>query len=234
MDPFIVKKLISIFIGTVFPAAVGIAILALVSVKFPRFGRMGIIFVALILIGLLSPLTSNFLIETLESQYPRFEHPGPSTRYIAVLSGGKGGRVVEAIRLWKLAPDAQFVTTTVPESDYVESGDFFTTQAALGLGIPESKLISIPDVQDTQDEIGKIAELVEQEKIIVVSSAVHLPRVAMIVESYGLNADFAPSASLRSKLPWWSFNTGAIDSVDRVLHEYVGMIWFRLVRGVPQ
>lgn len=226
MDLFIVKKLISLFVGTAFSLVLCIALLALISCKFPQVARVGILVACGIFIALLSPWTSNLFVDSLESKYHRVVRPDSSVKYIAVLSGARGQRIIEAIRLWKLSPETRFITTTIRSSSFRKNGNSFTSIVAGNLGIPDSKLISVTGVRDTQEEIAKISEIVGNERVIIVSSAIHLPRVGLLANSKKLNAVLAPSDWLHSNSPWWKFNTGALYTVDRVLHEYVGIAWF--------
>jgi len=229
MDLFIFKKIISLFVGSVFPAVLCIALFALISKKYPRLSRVCILFLSVTILALLSPWTSKLLVGSLEAQFNRVDKPDPSVEYVAVLSGSRGQRVVEAIRIWRLLPNAQFITTSVSVSGYYKIENNYTTEVALDLGVPKSRLLTITAVQDTQDEIKKIAEIIGNKKSIIVSSATHLPRVNLITKSFDLNVVLAPSDWISPSAPWWVFSTKSIYAVDRILHEYAGIIWYLLV-----
>ncbi len=196
-----------------------------------------------ILLAASSPAVSNKIAHRLEIKYPEMHAPPIGTKYIAVLSGGghretdrspnvilssnQLTRLVEAVRLWKLTPDAMFITTGAKIGGKFTLADGMA-EIAQWLGVPNEKIIRLNMPRDTMSEIDEIAKVVRSETVVITSSAYHLPRIAMLASRHELNYNLAPSDWLGGKGVWWTLNTHSVYRVDQIIHEYVGMLWYRL------
>jgi len=163
------------------------------------------------------------LVDRLERGHPFVQSIPEDYSYVAVLSGGKGERLIEALRLWKTKPGVGFITTAWGESSLTFMGFY-----ARGLGI--EKLITLTNARDTEDEILKIKELVGDRKVVIVSSAIHLTRARLIAKPIQINALFAPGPRVHSHAPWWNISSSHLLNSDAALHEYLGILWIKLKR----
>jgi len=156
-------------------------------------------------------------------------------------------RLLEAIRLFHLIPDARVVISggplnrderNIPVSRIV--GDL-----AGSMGIPGEKILLETNSTNTYENGVEIKKLLGGKPFVLVTSASHLPRAIAVFQKLGLSpipapADFRvirnkphslPSAGevlkeMISALP----SSSNLAQSERALHEYAGFIWYR-VRG---
>lgn len=102
---------------------------------------------------------------------------------------------------------------------------------AIMLGIDSSSIAIQPLARNTRMESEEYARLFGKEKkLVVVTSAFHMPRAMMLFNKAGINPVPAPADRIVKKSsvkdPWrWmpsSSNTGIIEVA---VHEYVGILW---------
>lgn len=241
MDPFILKKIISNLVQFI----PGIPILLLMcSLALPRL-RLFVASIALSLLALSSPPVSNAFVSSLENRYPPLAQPPAATRAIAVLGyghieqparspnsvlmAGALSRISEAARLWHLSPEAQLVVS----GGFVGEKSQFThaeamARAAIQLGVSEDKIVRLGDNRDTAEEAERMQALARDGRLIVVTSATHMPRAIGLFKRQGVRPVAAPTDYLASPAPWWRFSSFYLLNADRALHEYVGMLWYWL------
>lgn len=241
MDPFLLKKLVSNLVQFI----PGIPILLLLcSLALPRL-RLFVASIALALIALSSPPVSNALVRSLESQYPPLVEPPAATAAIAVLGyghieqppraptnvlqAGALSRLAEAVRLWKLVPQAKLVVS----GGHLWGGSAIThaeamAQAAIELGVEPRQIVRLRDSRDTAEEAERMRALARNGRLVVVTSATHIPRAMGLFRRLGVRPVAAPADYLASPAPWWRFGAAYLHNADRALHEYVGMLWYKL------
>jgi len=238
MDPFILKKVISNLVQFI----PGIPILLLLCSLALQRMRGFIATIALSLLVLSSPPASNAFVRTLEKQYPPLAQPPANTSAIAVLGyghieqphrapnsvlvGGALSRLSEAARLWHLAPEAKLVVSggfVWGDSSYTHAEAM--ANAAVQLGVDEEKIILLKDNRDTAEEASRMRELASQGRLVLVTSATHMPRAMRLFRQLGVRPTAAPTDYLAAPAQWWRFSAGYLYNADRALHEYVGMLW---------
>lgn len=245
MDLFAIKKLFSLLTQTI-PA--GLFLILLASILFrraPHIAQKIIVTISAVLIALSSPMISNYMTSYLELQYAELSSPPQDTKYVAVLSGGSHRestrlpsvilspiqltRLAEAVRLWRLTPNAEFITTGAPFGRSISSADAMA-EIAIWFGVPDSKIIRLTRPRDTESEIQEIADLVGTEPIVIASSASHLPRIAMLASEHRLAVTLAPAEWMTTDTQpqWWRFSSSSLLNTDRIIHEYVGMLVHRI------
>ncbi len=243
MDPFILKKIISNLVQ--FIPAIPILLL-MCSLALPRL-RGFVASIALSLLLLSSPPISNAFVSSLENQYPPLAQPPASASAIAVLgyghieqpdrapnsvlTSGALSRLSEAVRLWHLVPEAKFVVSgglLWGRSTYTHAEAM--SRAALQLGVAEEKIVRLQDGRDTAEEAELMRELAQQGRLVLVTSATHMPRAIGLFRSLGVRPVAAPTDYLASPAPWWRFSAYYLHNADRALHEYVGMLWNKISR----
>jgi len=165
------------------------------------------------------------LIEAKEDQFPVVETAmlDTSSRYlILVLGAGKTSdpnllpsqqlnwttavRLLEGYRLYRHLPRARIALSGASFGSQETQAEV-TAQAAVSLGVDPADTIQLRGGIHTQAEIQEVAHRIEEgEKLIVVSSAVHLPRAHFWLRSHGLPATMAPATFLIKNDPSQSGN----------------------------
>ena len=252
MDAFLLKKIISLLLHPI-PAGLLFALAGLVLSRWKsRVGHF-IIFTCIgSLLLMSSPATSTYLLETLESRHAVLAEPPENTGIIHALGGGFDyaadrpansvllarslSRVTEAVRLWRLQPDALLMVSGASVLSEVSLARAMAN-AALAMGVPGERIVTIATARDTLDEVhaardwlNKLPE--SRRHLVVVSSAVHLPRADLMLGGFDVAYTMAPTDFIRSREPWYRLSAYHLNASDMVVHEYVGMLWYRLHSGV--
>jgi len=192
------------------------------------------------------PPFSNFLVQNLENQYPKYDYK-QDIQYIHVLGNGHntdqtqpissnlsdGGtkRVLEGVIIHKQIPNSKIIFTGY--AGYTsETNAVMNSKLASALGVSKKDMIINGAPTDTREEALFTKTLVGSEPFVLVTSATHMPRSMMLFQSQGLNPIAAPTnfyksefrGYLRAPAPIY-FHTSTI-----AIHEYIGMLWAK-IRG---
>ena len=254
MDFYLLKKSISLFLHLV-PGCLILILMALLlrhAGLLRRFTTPVILFSTVILFLASTPYFSNKLINSLEDQFPVMQAPPSDTTLFLTLGNYASddsnhppnirlhavslSRVTETIRLWK---QQQTAILLLGGPSRFAMRDF-----AVENGVAPDNIIVDHTVRDTIDEISAAIKISKSStttgRVIVVSSATHLPRARLIVDNavalriatgkidthnYAYApADFiaAPSQRLLSA------SSSYLHKTDRVVHEYIGMLWVKI------
>ncbi|GAB5559562.1 MAG: envelope biogenesis factor ElyC [Synoicihabitans sp.] len=196
---------------------------------------------------------SGFLIRSLELQYPvltvsAWERAEP-VKFIAVLGAGHVDhpdrsfvsqlgdsslpRLVEAVRLCQIFPDAVLITCGPVGDGGAYSHAHVLAHAAVELGVEANRIHQIDGVYDTHDEILKIQAHVGQEATIIVTSAWHMPRAMGLARKAGIQAianptDYIGRSPHTSAWDWAIFNPASLFNTTKANREYLGLLWTRL------
>lgn len=248
---FVLKKIISAFLRPIFVLLVGSILGLVLSSRRTKAGVSPILIfaISLLLILSLNPVADS-LLRPLESRYPPFvvsDQERPAIHWIVVLGGGHDpdprfpltsqvsqstlARVVEAIQIQRQEPQSRLlfsggaVFTSVPEAKTM-------ADLALGLGVPEEKIARETKSQDTADQARAVAEFVESEPFVLVTSAAHMPRAMLLFEKQGLHPIAAPTQHLCKDKPYGIFDflpsASAWLKIETAWHESLGLLWSRL------
>ena len=227
-----------------------------------KWGIAGITvtWISLILLYLLGlgPVSKMF-VRPLEEKYAIFDPESPDIvanppEFIVVLGGsynrttgypitsrmGKSStaRLIEGLRIHRALEGSRLVFTG---GDQVEGEDQRSTSAdgmaemARMMGLDDSAFLVERDSRDTKDHPIKIQPLIgDDRRVIVVTSAVHLPRAMALFENAGYTPIPAP-AGVTPSSPSWEFgdllpSAGSYTRLDSAIHEYAGLAWAK-IRG---
>jgi uncharacterized SAM-binding protein YcdF (DUF218 family) len=199
-----------------------------------------------------SPWSSYLLLSSLERSFTQIDSVDESTFYdaVAVMGGGtslapretaqlnlSGDRLRVAAALFASGKTPILVTsgsTVYGERDVsAETASIWTE-----MGIPERAILRVPQPRNSAQEVAALAELATQhvwERVGLVTSARHMPRVLALCKRQGfevtpLPSDFRadpPTMGLLGILP-----TGdGFADVGQATWEYVGIAAVRLVGG---
>jgi uncharacterized SAM-binding protein YcdF (DUF218 family) len=221
--------------------------------KFPKLSR------GLICAGVLFPLLafnagiSDLLNRRLEFQYPampvKLNAASPDLKFLAVLGGGhvenpelssltqlvdsSRSRLVEAVRLARLYPDAQLLVCGPLGDHHSRPHAAFLAESAIELGVEPNRILPLSTVRDTRGEMLEISGIVTDQPIGIITSAWHMPRSMTLAAEVNLNATACPadyrSGSAETHLGRWiTFYPLAYETSTRALREYMGILWVRI------
>ena len=196
-----------------------------------------------------TPFLPDILINRLEQAYPPFsENLNPtidSTFNIVVLGGGHTldprlnvisqlsepalSRLAEGIRIYHAIPGTKLVFSGW-SSIGIKSQAEVTAEAAHLLGVEQEDITVIPEPSNTRQEAIYYAKKFGTEgKLILVTSAVHMPRAMMHFHKAGLSPIPAPTNFLRKKRPIKNTvkflpSMKNLVGIQKALHEIIG--WY--------
>jgi uncharacterized SAM-binding protein YcdF (DUF218 family) len=259
---FWLKKLVSFWLMPL-PACLALLVLGLFLARRParqRAGRALCYLSAALLLLLSNRAVSNRLLRPLEARFepiPEMAAGGAAPRqvadceYVVVLGAASSlipgasatgrlstsglERIVEAVRLLKVLPNARLVVSgpTVPGR---QSHATVLARAAESLGIAASRISLIETARDTEDESQAVARIAGGAKVALVTSAWHMPRAARLFRAAGVSIVACPTdfAARRSGSAGWGAlmcDSESLETSTLAVHEWLGLLWLRL-RGV--
>ena len=190
------------------------------------------------------PPFSNFLIQNLENQYPKYDY-NSNTKYIHVLGNGHNTdtdqplssqltsasikRTLEGIIIHRNTRDSILIFTGYKGFTSVPTG-VMHSRLALSLGIKKENMIINGVPRDTREEALFTKSVVGENEFILVTSATHMPRSMMLFKSLGLNPIPAPTNYYKEDFDGY-IKAPNIDSFNKskiAIHEYFGILWAKL------
>lgn len=143
-------------------------------------------------------------------------------------------RLVEGIRLWRQRPEAQLIVSGASRRMSLPPVAEGYAEAAMALGVPEDRLTLLDTPIDTgQEAYAAKSELGEGARLLLVTSASHMPRAMRHFERAGLVPTAVPTQHLllgrdtgmrHGLLP----SASALRKTERAIHEYMGLIVLEL------
>ena len=244
------NKLLPIFVLPLGWVVLLLLIAILRKKRWPLFAALAVLYLCSM------PVVGNRLTYWLESSYPTLAiDQVENADAIVPLGGifglpvadgflpnvGEGGERLEAgIVLWQKKKAAWLVFTggRVPWSSQVEVEGTFSKRAAVARGIPAEQILVTREVGNTIDEAHAVRDLMHERgwrKIILVTSAWHMPRAARLFRKVGV--DFVPfpvnfqinpkgSLTLLDFLP----RAEGLRSTETALREWYGILFYALVK----
>ncbi|MEM1308928.1 MAG: YdcF family protein [Cyanobacteria bacterium P01_H01_bin.153] len=157
-----------------------------------------------------------------------------------------GDRVLHGAQLYKAGKAPQLILSGgripwrgggPPESDDM-------AQIAIAMGVPKAHILEDPTSLNTYQNAVNVKAILAQEginRVLLVTSAMHMPRSLAIFQKQGIEAIAAPTdflisereitevggtrqAMLLSLLP----DASHLDSISRAMKEYIGLLVYRL------
>ncbi len=227
------------------------ALLLLLRRKTRWLGYLTIIFVtALLFVASYAPL-SNQLISLFESRIPQYQQGDEPVDYVAVLGSWHQTvttqpitseikpagvvRLAEGIRIYRMNPGSKLVFTGfkgIPE-DVVSYPDKLRA-LAISLGVPAEDIIVLNGPQDTQEEARLLASKYAHSALVLVTTALHMPRALLLCQQAGLNPIPAPTNYLSKPFSgWWTFPSAAtLAHTEYWAHEQLGILWSDVVKQI--
>ena len=243
---FLLKKIISAFL---LPIPIGLFLL-LTSFIYLMFNsyKKAKIFLALTFLWFFlfsfQPF-ANALLSTLENTYKDLLVT-PKVEYILVLgsehrsdddlsitSQVKGiaiNRLVEGIRHYKNLENVKLIVSGYGGFDK-NSHAFMQERLAISLGVNPSDIIRLDSPKDTKEEAVETKKILADKPFILVTSAFHMKRSALLFQKEGLNIIPSPTSHLAYEATSLSsyFEAFNIRKCEMAIHEYLGLMysWLR-------
>jgi uncharacterized SAM-binding protein YcdF (DUF218 family) len=232
---------------------VGIVGLVLTRSRYARWGwRLAVAsLVAVALIGFL-PI-GRALTVALENRFPRWEEAGPPPTGIVVLGGavsayrlatrGQVGltdaaeRIVVVPELARKFPDAKIVYSGGDPGLFTQRGNEADVVPALfeSLGVPRSRIMLENRSRNTAENAAFSKALVAPkpgERWLLVTSAMHMPRAIGAFREAGFPVEAYPvdyqTNGWRDLRNVFGSLSGGLGQLDGALHEWIGLIAYRL------
>ena len=205
----------------------------------------------ILLIGSL-PLTGNRLWIALESDYPiRPIASVEKADAVVVLSGtvrsiktsegvvtqwGNADRFMAGIDLVKAgkAPLIIFTRGQQPWSNLPPEGEILA-QRAISMGIRPDQILLTGVVTNTAEEANEVRTLVEfagMKRLLLVTSAFHMPRAKRIFDRVGINSVPYPTdfKSSSGKLDWLAFipSANGLSTTSKAVREFIGRLYYSI------
>lgn len=144
------------------------------------------------------------------------------------------GRLIEGIRLYHSIPGSKLIFSG-DKGEQKESQTVILAQTAGFLGISSEDIYQFTTTKNTADEAATFRSTFGiQNKLYVVTNAVHMPRAMYLFSREGVNATAAPTNYLNKKgsvsHPFTAFipRSENLFRMETVIHEYVGLFWAKL------
>lgn len=199
----------------------------------------------------------DVLTEPLEFKYPVLDVSKISTHGAAIVLLGGGiyenapeyegrdelghfamMRTLYASEIALRSGAAVYATGGVPLTEEAEPEGSVMRRWLLKFGVPEESVFSETVADNTWENAAYMQKMLAEKgvkKIILVTSAWHMPRAVWCFESHGFEVIPAPvdylteqeSYDLRSFLPRWT----TLSDSGQALHEYMGLMWYWLRYG---
>ncbi len=156
---------------------------------------------------------------------------GPSLSPVQKLSESSLVRLAEGIRLQRLLPESKLVLSGGGDSAGETEAETLAG-AGTSLGAPPDRMVLESQSRDTIDEVRALHAMLGQDRFALVTSANHLPRAMAMFRKAGMNPVPAPTDYLAmggdSDLLGYFPHAQAGLTVERALHEYLGLFWARM------
>ncbi len=235
------------------PLFFGLLILAgLVRKRRRTSGLLFVLAVLWLLAVSTSPLP-NMLVGSLESRYAvfsagEFNHRGEAV-HILVLGGGHSndtrlpannrltttalGRLAEGIRLHRQMPGSLLVTSGWSSTGDVTQAEMLARTAIL-LGVDSAGIVMQKSPGNTMEEALEYKRMFgDTARLVVVTSALHMPRAMLAFRKAGLDPVAAPTNHIikmsKKRDAWfWVPSAGNIGKVESAWKEYAGIGWYRI------
>ena len=243
---FLFKKIVSAFLLPI-PIGLFLLLLSFLYLMFNSYKKAKIFLflgICWFLIFSFQPF-ANALLDSLENVHKDLLET-PKVEYILVLGSGHKSddtlsitsqvsqtginRLVEGIRHYKKLDNAKLIVSGYGVSDK-NSHAFMQEKLAISLGVNPIDIIKLETPKDTKEEAIETKKIVGNKAFILVTSASHMKRSALLFEKKSLNIIPSPTNHLAFKDDSYSayFSAKNIRKSEMAIHEYLGLMysWLR-------
>lgn len=142
-------------------------------------------------------------------------------------------RLAEGIRISQILPNSKLITSGFGNREETTSAEVMAKTSIL-LGVDSARLFIQEKPTKTLEEAMEYQRLFADTcQLIVVTSAIHMPRSMYLFQKAGLNPIAAPTNHLVKKSeqpnPYYGMpSSDNIKKMEAAIHEYVGLLWYKL------
>jgi len=245
MDLFLLKKIITV---CVMPISM-VLILLVVSLYFfkkrPRRSFKCLLSALLLLLVSSMPVVSDHFIVQLEDNYETFSRSSSPVDYIIILGGwhttnaalpvtsqlhpASTQRLIEALRIYTLHPEAKIITSGHHSTDTVSNAQKMK-QALMLLGVSEQNIITENFPKDTEEEAQLISPRVQGTNVVLITNANHMPRAMKYFQNEGVTPIAAPTGywvkNMNSPKGWGYYvpNSKKLQQTTVAWYESLGLL----------
>jgi len=201
----------------------------------------------LVLTALSFSAVADQIIKPLELWYPPLLETSElkDVKWVVVLGGGHASnltlppnaqignfslaRLIEGIRIHRALPESKLILSGGAVFDPVPVA---VTMAAVArmLGVSPDDMVLESQSQDTGQQSHFVQGIVQDDRCILVTSAIHMPRAMLVFEQKGLKPTPAPTDfghwMRKENSPDQFFpRANELRKVEAALHEYLGLLW---------
>lgn len=197
-----------------------------------------------------SPAITNFLLKPLEESYPVYQDTLNSIDNIVLLGcynrtdenrplldnihDCSKSRMLEAIRLSRVYPDAKIYTSGYRRANDIISHAEYIKNALVMLGVQEQRIVAISGSLDTRQESINLRQHISGQMNLLVTEASHLKRAVALFQEQNIKVIPVPvryltvteTDSLFSAL--WP-DVSSLTRAQRLVYEILGngWVWFK-------
>jgi len=149
------------------------------------------------------------------------------------LSGAALSRLTEGIRIYRQLPGSDLITSGFRGKEDVPQAKVLA-EAAVCLGVEPTRIKMQTEPRNTWMEATEYKRLFgDSAQLILVTSAIHLPRAVYLFKKAGLHPMPAPAGYMvkenkKRRLDFWIPSSENIKRTEAVIHEQVGILWSKL------
>ena len=208
MDLFLLKKIITVLIMPINIVLLLLIFALIIHRKKPKQSIKSLATaIVILLISAFAPF-SDTVMTAIENDYPPYVKTNVSIDYIVVLGCGHNTnaelpvtsqlancslqRMVEALRIYQLHPEARIITSGYGGHNPVSNAET-VKQSLVLLGVPAQKIITENFPKDTEEEAQLIAPRVQGTQVILVTNSDHMPRSINYFQAEGIYPIAAPT-----------------------------------------
>lgn len=155
------------------------------------------------------------------------------------IGGSQAARVAEGVRIHRLLPESRLLLCIGGQNDTAEEDRFVASVASL-FGIEPTGVLPLRGARDTRGEMMEAGRVARHPRIVLVTSAAHMPRAMLAARHVGLDPIPAPCDFLTRGQPReegeranWSPSeifpdARAISLTEGVVYEWLGLALERM------
>jgi len=195
---------------------------------------------------------SDTVMTAIENDYPPYIKSNFAIDYIVVLGCNHNTnaelpvtsqlancslqRMVEALRIYKLHPEARIITSGYGGHNPISNAET-VKQSLVLLGVPAQKIITENFPKDTEEEAQLIAPRVQGTQVVLVTNANHMPRSMNYFQAQGIYPIAAPTGywvkNIESNKSWAYYmpSSKKLEQSTIAWYENLGLIvqWFKSI-----
>jgi len=250
MDLFLLKKIVTVLIMPINIILILLFLALFLQRSKPKTSNKLLISATLLLLINTLPPLSDRLMSPLESHYNPYVKTDVVVDYIVVLGCRHTStpelpatsqlgtcslqRMVEALRIYRLHPEARIITSGYSGLNQISNAEAVKNALVL-LGVPAQKVITENYPKDTEEEALLISPRVLGTQVVLVTNADHMLRSMNYFSEQGVTPIAAPTGywvkDLHADKNWAYYfpNGRKLDQTTTAWYETLGLIvqWFK-------